>query len=329
VTDAPRTRDNEAMGDVTRTVYGIYYPETRRVVDALWASRPHGWYEQNYSGKQDGMHRACMERWRAWVGAAGVTLGDGFVHEAPTAGANEAIHALLAQSAAFGRPRIHVFAGEYEGYTHVAAGLGLEVVVHPRAAELFRVSIANKAGAGDVFWISQPSSIDGNLWTGFDAFRDWLPTGAPGVDLVVDLTYVGAVASETPIDLARDHVAAVIWSLSKPFGVYYHRIGGVVSRREVPTLRGHHWFKNLFSVQLGQRLMESYAARELPGRYNKAQEQATLRARETGEISPGACASDVVMLAYAEASGGAWKDFARGDGLRFCLSPGMDRSINA
>jgi histidinol-phosphate/aromatic aminotransferase/cobyric acid decarboxylase-like protein len=316
------------MADVIRTVYGVYYPETRRVVDALWESRPHGWYEKNYTGKQDTMHRACMQQWRAWVGAAGVKLGTGFAEEYPTAGANEAIHALLAQEAAFKRPRIHVFAGEYEGYTHVASALGLEVVAHPRDRELYRGSISEKARAGDAFWISQPSAIDGNLWPGFGELVSWMPEGAPGVKLVVDLTYVGAVARETPIDLDHEHVAAVIWSLSKPFGVYYHRVGGLVSRAEVPTLRGHHWFKNLFSVHLGERLMAAHPAQELPTRYKRVQEETLARARGAGEVAPEARASDVVVLAHAIAPDDRWKDYARGRGLRFCLSPGMDRSIN-
>ena len=32
------------------------------------------------------------------------------------------------------------------------------------------------------------------------------------------------------------NVRAVLWSLSKPFGVYYHRIGGIWSRDEIPTM---------------------------------------------------------------------------------------------
>ena len=34
----PRTSVTPVSG-VVRTVYGIYYPETRRIVDALWTER--------------------------------------------------------------------------------------------------------------------------------------------------------------------------------------------------------------------------------------------------------------------------------------------------
>ncbi len=329
------------MSEVVRTVYGIYYPESRRVVDALWASRPHAWYEQNYTGRQDTMHHACLDRWRAWVAEAGVSLGSGFVHGYPTAGANEAIHALLALHAAHPHPgrtpaaraRIHVFEGEYEGYSHLALALGVEVVTHRREEEAYRASLAEKSRPGDQIWISQPSAIDGNLWGGFDALAAWVAAHVPNVQLVVDLTYVGAVDRPLPIDLDHLHVAAVIWSLSKPFGVYYHRVGGVVTRAEVATLRGHHWFKNLFSVHLGERLMATHPARELPARYRAVQEATLARARASGEVPASARPSDVVMLAHAppgdgDAGGAAFADHRRAGGLRFCLSPGMDRSIN-
>ena len=245
--------------DVTRTVYGVTFPETRRIVDALWAERPHQWYERNYTKRQDSMHEPCLARWRAWAGAAGVSLGEGFRHEYPTAGANEAIHALLAHHATHGGKRIHVFAGEYEGYTYAATAFGLTLVVHAR----------------------------------------------------------------------DDHRRSLLaeWSLSKPFGVYYHRIGGLLSRTEVPSLHGHLWFKNLFSIHLGERLMETHPARELPARYQPVQARALERAQAAGLVPRAAMPSHAVMLAHAPAEP-AFLEYARGPGLRFCLSPSIDRMVN-
>jgi histidinol-phosphate/aromatic aminotransferase/cobyric acid decarboxylase-like protein len=332
------------VSDVTRTVYGIYYPETRRIVDALWAERPHGDYERNYTGRQDAMHRACLERWRAWAGAAGVVLGSGYDFEYPTAGANEALHALIALHAARGGRRVHVFEGEYEGYSHVAHALGLEVATHARDPDLYARSIPTMARAGDLFFLSQPSAIDGNLWRGFDPFCAGLASMAPGVDLVVDVTYVGAVTTEPRIDLTHAVIRAVVWSLSKPFGVYYHRIGGVVSRPEIPTLRGHHWFKNLFSLRLGERLMAAHGACDLPRRYAPLQAAAVQRCRAAGTLPASARPSDVVMIAYAPSrampgdregvstSHGTvenerYAEYARGGLLRFCLSAAIDGAI--
>src|SRR5262245_57753024 len=109
--------------DVTRAVYGVTFPETRRIVDALWAERPHHWYERNYTKRQDPMHEPFLARWRDWSAAAGVRLGEDFRYAYPTAGANEGIFHLLAQHAtqpSGGGRRIHVFAGEYEGYSYAA-----------------------------------------------------------------------------------------------------------------------------------------------------------------------------------------------------------------
>jgi hypothetical protein len=311
--------------DVTRTVYGVYYPETRAVVDALWSERHHDWYERNYEKRQDDMHRPLLARWRTWASDAGVNLGSGYGFEYPTAGANEAIHALLALHAARGHRRIHVFAGEYEGYGHLATALGLEVVTHAREAS---PAALRSASPGDQFWISQPSAIDGNLWRDFDAFRGWLARDAPSVDLIVDVTYIGATASMPRIDLEPAPVAAIVWSLSKPFGVYYHRVGGLLSRREVPTLSGHHWFKNLFSVHLGERLLAAHAACELPTRYaaKRSEVIATCIAQKT--LPASVVPSDVIMLAHAGPKPTGFEDYDRADGSRFCISPALDRMIN-
>jgi histidinol-phosphate/aromatic aminotransferase/cobyric acid decarboxylase-like protein len=274
------------------------------------------------------MHRACLERWRAWVEVAGVALGSGYGHEYPTAGASEALHALLALHAARGGRRIHAFEGEYEGYGHLARALGLEVCLHARDADRYARSLPERAQAGDIFFVSQPSAIDGNVWPGFERFCAALPELAPGVDAVVDVTYVGAVSVEPRMDLRHEAIRAVVWSLSKPFGVYYHRVGGVVCRAEIPTLRGHHWFKNLFSVHLGERLMAAHAACELPQRYRAVQAAALERCRASGVVPASARASDVVMLAHAPHSGDErFAAYARGGGLRFCLSPAIDGAI--
>jgi len=314
---------------VMRSVYSLYFPETRAVVDALWAERPHHLYERNYTKRQDAMHRGCLDGWVAWAGRAGVRFGEGFAHHYPTAGASEAIHALMAFHAtrASSRGRVHFFEGEYEGYGHTAAALSVPAVSHPRSRDSWAATAAS-LGAGDTFWLSQPSAIDGNLWGDLADFATLLEQRAPDARMVVDLTYVGAVPRPLAIELDRPSVAAVVWSLSKPFGVYYHRIGGALARDEVPSLRGHHWFKNLFSLALGERLMSSFAPGELPARYQGHQARAVGRAREEGLIDPGAKASDVVLLAHSPSGDDRFAEYRRGPGLRYCLTPMMDAWIN-
>jgi hypothetical protein len=122
-------------------------------------------------------------------------------------------------------------------------------------------------------------------------------------------------------------MAAVLWSLSKPFGVYYHRVGGLLTRAEVPALRGHHWFKNLFSLALGERLMATYAPGQLPAAYSAHQTRAIARAKDAGAVDPEARASDVVLLAHGPAADERFAEYRRGEGQRYCLSPAMDAAI--
>jgi len=135
---------------VSRSVYSLYYPETRRIVDTLWSERPHALYERNYDRRQDTMHRACLDGWLAWATRAGVRFGDGFAHHYPTAGASEGIHALLAFQATHGGGRVHFFEGEYEGYMHTAAALGLPVLAQPRSRGAWP-AVAASLAPGDTF----------------------------------------------------------------------------------------------------------------------------------------------------------------------------------
>src|SRR5262249_21548298 len=102
---------------------------------------------------------------------------------------------------------------------------------------------------------------------------------------------------------------------------------GLLSRAEVPSLRGHLWFKNLFSLQLGERLMARHRPGELAARYQQRQHEALEHARRDGLVDGAARPSDVVMLAHAPAGDPRFAEHLRGTGLRFCLSPLMDRLI--
>ena len=70
---------------------------------------------------------------------------------------------------------------------------------------------------------------------------------------------------------------ALVFSLSKPFGVYYDRIGGVLCRDPMPSLFGNQWFKNLTSLQLGAALLERHDVFDLPRRYKSVQRDAAAR----------------------------------------------------
>ncbi len=330
------TVDAAALADlgVIPTVYSLVLPQTRATFDALRAETDLGaMYERAWTKQQDPMHHALLDTWAQWVRPV---VGDGlqrFGHRYVTAGSSEAIRDSIAQHVADahagGRPpRLHVFTGEYEGYAAYARAYHCEVVVHDRDA--YEASLREGVREGDRFYLSAPSSLDGMVWSGYDAFLRFVVDHLPGLRVAVDLCYVGCVGSG-PYTLAVDApcIDTIFFSLSKVYGVYYHRIGGVLHTRPAAGLAGNVWFKNLLSIRYGVQLMQRHDVWTLPTRYRPAQQAVCDRlARATG--AP-VTASDVLLLAHQAAAGGPLDEaFARGTSRRrFCLTPALDARIRA
>lgn len=324
---------SDILGPVTRpllegltsAVYGLVLPETRAMLQRLWSEQPHVLFERAYEDTQDAAHLAFLRAWRHWV-APCVTGLDAHEFQYVTNGSSEGIRESvwhLAKTAhdAGTTPQLHVFAGEYEGYGAYARAAGVEVVVHDRAA--WR-DIEFAVGTRHRWYVSQPSAVDGNVWPDFAEFLRTLDTR--GVEAAVDLAYVGAVPNLTPMDLALPNVSHVFFSLSKVFGVFYHRVGGVLSRSAMLGLEGNKWFKNTFSLYLGTSLMEETPTpTTLPSRYRSVQTDACRIVAERHGIPLEA--SDVILL--ASAAPGPYPDaFRRGPRYRFCLTPAMDRLLS-
>ena len=321
---------------VSKTIYALVLPETVAAVDRVLDDRAafHAMYTEAWTQKQDPVHEDFLDAWVEWSRPV-VDLDPDLRFRYATQGAGEAIkeaiymHGLRARQEGF-TPRIHVFAGEYEGYAALARAAGIEIVAHDRA----RWEEALPAvGARDQFYLSQPSSIDGNVWGDYPRFVAALAGRAPGCELMLDLTYVGCVPREFRVGARHPNIAAVFFSLSKPMGVYYHRIGGLLSRREYPGLFGTKWFKNLFSLRLGTELLRSHDVRELPRRYAplQARAAAAVAAALGLELRP----SDVFLLAAApvrEPPSDLERYLTRSAGghslVRCCLTPTMSRLID-
>jgi hypothetical protein len=311
---------------VMPTVYSLYFLATRWVVGMLWRLLPHVWYERNYLKRQDAVHEKFLQKWRDW---SGVDLGKEFPEAYPTNGASEAINNLIMWYAlrAWKRgvvPTLHVIQGEYEGYRKIAEGCEIEVVEHRRVLEEV---LAYPFQSGDMFWISNPSAIDGEYWAEFESFASGMEATHPEVAIFLDVTYVGLVKRPVPLRPSRyRNIHATVFSLSKPFGVYYHRIGGVFSRYALPTLWANRWFKNLFSLELGFALMTRYRVTELPERYAALQAAVVNELKEKGELPEETTPCNVVILARSTTGPDAYQ---RAPGhYRFCLSPAMDQVIN-
>jgi len=333
------TIDLNALG-VERTVYSLIYPETREVQKEFWANAQTDLadlYERPWLKTQNALHHRLFEEWREWSSPVLSLDMNHFPHRYPTNGSSEAIRDAITHLPR--GCRIHVFAGEYEGYEAIAKGCGITVIKHDRYDWEWKdhplgVDAFNE---GDVFILSQPSSIDGNLWP---QFRNFLALADRlGLNVWVDLCYVGTIPFKYHVDLVGFLcVSKVFWSLSKVFGVYYHRIGGVLSRDEMPGLYGNMWFKNIASIELGRKLMKTYSVYYLPAKYNVIQRLVIgdINRKLLQVYSPDPVLvqpSDVVILGHQKTGDNLVhleinQQLHRANNInRYCLTPAMNRIL--
>ncbi len=260
----------------------------------------HNLFREAWTQKQDIVHEAFFDAWLKWSSPVVKLSGSEYPYRYPTSGASEGLREAIHMYGARARqenfwPTIHTFEGEYEGYAAYARAAGIPLKTHRRGHWLQAIQSVRPT---DQFYISQPSGIDGNVWNEFDSFAQELARKVPQAQLMLDLSYVGCVAKDYLIDASYPNIAAIFLSLSKPAGVYYHRIGGMFSRHEYLGLFGNKWFKNISSLCIGTEFMSRYAVQELPRKYLPVQQQAVqdLKSQLGLELEP----ADIVLLAVGQ-----------------------------
>ena len=295
-------------------------------------------FRDAWTGKQDSYHETFFDTWHEWSAPLVDLDRDQFPFAYPTAGASEPLRHLIYAYASVSRkegfiPRVHVFSGEYEGYKAYAEAAFIEVVEHDRRRWQ---NVAETLPEEALFFLSQPSAIDGNVWAEANRFLRILSTRSKPPRVVMDLTYVGAIP-QAPLEkfaVSEPCVRNVVLSLSKPFGVYYDRVGGVFCRDQDLGLFGNKWFKSLAALQLGTALMQRHDVFALPRKYAPVQR---LQAERTGQaLGLKLLPADVYVLATASADAETsveLVDYLRrvpsdpSVRLRVCLTPGMAAQI--
>ncbi|WP_146675780.1 hypothetical protein [Pirellula sp. SH-Sr6A] len=331
-----------AEAGVSKIVYALVMPETEATIDAILGDRSsaerEGYrsaFREAWTQKQDRVHESFFDLWLAWTKPIVQLNSQQFPHRYPISGASEglreAIHAYGVQARLEGfEPAIHVFEGEYEGYAAYARAAGIGLKTHRRSQ--WRQAI-DETKATDQWYLSQPSGIDGNVWDDCDSFVGELADRVPNAQIMLDLSYVGCVARGFQVFADSPNIAAVFFSLSKPAGMYYHRIGGMWSRKEYPGLFGNKWFKNVSSLLIGSAFMSRYGVQELPRRYAPQQQIAvdSLRQQLGLNLRP----ADILLLAIGEPSkppSDLERFLLRGPGeealVRVCLTAKMAHQID-
>lgn len=287
--DASLFKDTPWPLGVSSTVYSMVWPETEALARESFASHTEALldrHRQPWLKRQDPMHAdffAAYERFAAPALLGGARALEAFAHRYPCAGASEAIRESVHQLGTLPqKPAMLVFDGEYEGYEAMGAIDGLSVKRLNRERWREELALFAQTGERASFFISQPSAIDGSEWSELPAFLDEVAKIKDRVDVRLDLTYVGATASLSPVPADHPAVSQIFFSLSKPFGCYYRRIGGCYSREPIPSLWGNGWFKNLDALSLGEALLNSepspFARHQ---RWAPLQEAAVERANQT------------------------------------------------
>jgi hypothetical protein len=338
----PNAELNAALiaAGASKTVYALVTPETERAKAETFGdagSETRAEYLEQFrdawTGKQDRYHEEFIDTWHAWSRPLVDLDRNLFPFSYPTAGASESIRHLIFDLAARtrGNGRILVFAGEYEGYRAMAEAAGLTVIEIDRDNWQTRNKVINRAAweiipGRDLFFISQPSAIDGNVWADYDEFME----GMPANSVVVDVTYVGAV-HDTGVMFNMNYPAVrnVVFSLSKPFGAYYDRVGGVFCREEDLGLFGNKWFKGLTGIRFGTILLNSHSVFYLPQTYAGLQQLCVNQvAYRLGiPLRP----ADVFILGNFDGAGlpplPINEYLKRAGKLRVCVTPGMSRHL--
>lgn len=236
----------------------------------------------------------------------------------PTSGSSEGIFHLLVNLKVNGVSEINLLEGEYEGFDIIARNIGLKVN-HYNADELRPNEIPSS-----VWFISNPSSMNGNILP--NKFINQLCNA--GHKIVLDLTYAG-LTKPFEFDVSHENIINVIMSFSKPYGVFRFRIGGFVfSRKEIPTLFGNKWFKDIIRIMQALKIVEEIKPGTLFFKY--AATQQTILRKINNDFGLGIMASDALLLGYLpkekaiglnSAQQNIVKQFNRGSNYRFCLTP--------
>ena len=299
-------------------VYSYTTPEVRRVISDLTQSYPgelidEGWIRSDLTKFQNHAFEALIALRREE--ALGLAQ---FKFRYPTYGSDHAICEYMTHLRVDeGLTSIYIFENDYEGYVERAKSRGLEPVSVPitsRAEDL----------APGVWFISNPSARDGNVLPQ-KVLDDLLNAGHR---VVYDLAYLGTTG-EHSFDLRHEGIDAAFVSLSKPYGLFSHRIGLSLFRRAVPSLIANElWFKNIFGLKLAAEVLTRIEGKSYATKYKTEQSEIVDQLRKESGLS--LTPSDAFLLAHITETDAqsltqeqrtALQRYKRGPRYRFCLTP--------
>jgi hypothetical protein len=307
---------------LSKTVYSLCFPETELAFKNFISNNNFSnLYTQTWTKKQDEYHIEFENSFKEW---SKNSIKFNLKHFYPTNGASEAIREQIAYIS--NSKNIFVFEGEYEGYEAIVEGLGKKVTKIKRS-EYDKKENIELYNSSTAFFISQPSSIDGNYWEGFQNFIKIMESKNSSV--FVDIVYIGCTKEDIQLDLTSESIKGLFFSLSKSFGVYYHRIGGCYLKDENPLLYGNIWFKNILSMKFGVKLMNEFKLGYFPKKYSVEKEKVISGIER--ELNIKVIDSSSLLLVNVQKTGLSFEKYLIRDSaskqLRVCITPRLENLI--
>lgn len=301
-----------------KSVYSYYFPETRQIIDEIVKNYPHKTFLKSTDPgfPLDTFEKPVIKKYIKWISEQLPNLCQ-YRHRYVTNGSSEAIFHILAKiKAKEPNTPIYVIEGEYEGYKEYAKTLGLKVI------EITPIGKGIKEMQPGVWFISNPSAIQGNIFP--NDFINLICN--KGHRVVYDATYVG-MTKPYRFNINHPKILAVLTSFSKPFGMFYYRIGFTFSRVPIQSLVANKWFKNILSIMIVDKILDTYKSDYFYNKYNPIRDKILEKIKHEGwELKP----SDVFLLAHVRIPDSSFlrvivperfKKFNRGSYCRFCLTP--------
>jgi hypothetical protein len=316
------------MAEPTPTICSYYSPEVEQVIrlalhqlNGIVSNNLHSTLKKNYDPGLDELHLPLMDRYEQFARCEGVIGLDSFDTRYFTNGSSEGIFHLI--TSLLSGQKLYQFDGEYQGYRAFASSIARHI------ANVRDVDDLMERSPGLVI-MSNPASRDGNVIDG-----EVIRRITNKHQIILDLAYMGMTQKLLNLDLTNRAIVAVVGSLSKPFGMYYYRIGFCYTRYPIKSLYGNKWFKNALSIKLGEAVLDYFDPKNLQrfkDRYFDLQEKAVEEVNDRFCLSYGSAPrmadpSDVWLLANApfrDSSPDDLRPFKRGDVnscYRFCLTP--------
>jgi histidinol-phosphate/aromatic aminotransferase/cobyric acid decarboxylase-like protein len=290
----------------TKTVYCYYFPEIRKIIDALTKKFPHEIFLKSINPGLDDFHFPIIDKYIKYHSENLPKLKD-FKYKYFTGGASEGIfHLLIKIKTENPNAIVYVLKGEYEGYKEYAKRINLRVI------ELDENQDFSKLKKG--FWfISNPSARNGNIVS-----NNFINKICKYHKVIFDSTYVG-LTKKHEFDVSNPNIIAVISSMSKPFGLYYYRIGFTFSRKPIQTLTANIWFKNIFSLLIANKIFDTIKSDYFYKKYRLIQEKIVKNLNQNEKLD--LKKSDVLLLAYSTKKSKLIEKYKRNKFYRLCLTP--------